>query len=269
MGNTREIQTKARTASHRQDPACELTLAEREAAVLAREQMADRREQAAQLAAERREQADAELREANEQLVIATIRARTITAVAEHTAAEMSLKAERDFLTGLPNRALLTDRLAQSIALAKRHSKKVALMFIDIDHFKEVNDSKGHAVGDLVLQSVAQRMQACIRGSDTVSRQGGDEFVVLLNEINAAGDALIAADKLIRTVAKGFLVRGHNLDVTLSIGVSIFPDDGKDAEAVLANADTAMYCAKRSGGNNCLRYIPQMNARLASSPPRT
>ena len=173
------------------------TLAEREAAVLAgeqavlsrseaadlREEALSAQEEAAKAKAALSALAGAQLREANERLVIATVRAQTMTEAAEQATAQMSYMAEHDFLTGLPNRSVLIDRLTQSIALAQRHGKKVALMYVDLDHFKHINDSLGHAVGDQVLQSAAKRLQACVRRSDTVSRQGGDEFVVLLAEV--------------------------------------------------------------------------------------
>jgi diguanylate cyclase (GGDEF)-like protein len=202
-----------------------------------------------------------QLREANEQLVIATVHAQTMTDAAEQTTVEMAYMAEHDFLTGLPNRALLADRLAQSITLARRYGKKVALMYLDIDHFKHINDSLGHAVGDRLLQSVAKRLQACVRLSDTVSRQGGDEFVVLLTEVEEARNAILSAEKLIEAMARPCLVDGHRLHATISIGISLYPDDGEDAETVIRNADTAMYQAKKSGRNKYLVFTPGMNER--------
>ena len=246
------------------------TLAVREAAVLVAEQSVLRREEVATL----REKAlplqedaafgavtEEQLREANERLVVATVNAQTMTETAEKVTAQMSYMAEHDFLTGLPNRALLNDRLAQSIALALRNGKKVALMYLDLDHFKHINDSLGHAVGDQLLQSAARRLQTCVRLSDTVSRQGGDEFVVLLPEVADVQDAALTAEKLIEAMAQPHLVGEHRLHVTLSIGISIYPDDGKDVETLVKNADIAMYHAKRSGRNNCQVFIPEMNVR--------
>jgi diguanylate cyclase (GGDEF)-like protein len=250
------------------------TLFAREAAVLAREQAADLREEAADLrdtvgdqreeamrdAAERRAHGETQLLEANEHLVVAAIHSQTMTEAAEHATLQMSFKAERDFLTGLPNRALLADRLAQSIALAQRHGKRVALMYLDLDNFKDINDSLGHSVGDQLLQSAAKRLEGCVRHSDTVSRQGGDEFVVLLSEVVAGRDAARAAEKLIKAMAEPHLIGAHRLNVTLSIGISLYPDDGMDADEVLANADAAMYHAKRNGRNGYHRFDPEMNA---------
>jgi diguanylate cyclase (GGDEF)-like protein len=251
-----------------------MALAAREAAVLVREQAADRREAAADLrdkiadqreeavwrTTRHREHAQTHLLEANENLVVAAVHSQTMTEAAEDATMQMSFKAERDFLTGLPNRALLTDRLAQSIALARRHRKKVALLFLDLDNFKEINDSLGHSVGDQLLQSAAKRLEACVRHSDTVSRHGGDEFVVLLSEVEAARDAPRAAEKLLRVIAEPHLIGEHRLTITLSIGISIYPDDGDEVEVVLANADIAMYHAKRGGGNNYKRFTQEMNA---------
>jgi diguanylate cyclase (GGDEF)-like protein len=258
-----------------------MTLAAREAAVLAREQAADLHQAAADLRDKIADQRDAAVRatrkhrehtqtrllEANENLVIAAVNSQTLSETAERAALQMSFKAERDFLTGLPNRALLTDRLAQSIALAQRHRKRVALMFLDLDYFKEINDSLGHAVGDQLLQSAAKRLQACVRHSDTVSRYGGDEFVVVLSEIEAAQDAAPAAEKLLKAMAAPHLIGEHRLDITMSIGISIYPDDGDEVEAVLTNADTAMYHAKRDGRNNYKRFTPEMNVRSDEPQP--
>ena len=210
------------------------------------------------------ESTNAQMLEANERLIAATIHAQAMTKAAELATEQMSYMAEHDVLTGLPNRSLLTDRLLQSIALAQRHDKKVALMYLDLDHFKHVNDSLGHAVGDQLLQSVAKRLQTCVRLSDTVSRQGGDEFVVLLTEIDEVQDALLTADKVIEAMARPHSISGNQLHVTISIGISIYPDDGSDIEAMLRNADTAMYQAKNTGRNHYHLYHPDMNARAVA-----
>ena len=166
------------------------------------------------------------------------------------TALKMSHQAQHDFLTSLPNRLLLTDRLTQAIALSRRHGKKVVLLFLDLDLFKRVNDSLGHVTGDKLLQSVAQRLTTCVRTSDTVCRLGGDEFVVLLSEIEHVDAAANCADKLLAAVAVPHVIGGHEVHVTMSIGISVCPDDGRDAEAMLKNADMAMYHAKKMGRNN-------------------
>ncbi len=176
-------------------------------------------------------------------------------------AAKMAHLAHHDFLTGLPNRALLTERLAQAIGQAHRHRRQVALLFLDLDYFKHINDSLGHAVGDQLLQAVAERLGACVRTTDTVARQGGDEFVILLSEIEQRDDAARIADKLLKACAHPVRVGSHELHVTLSIGISIYPDDGATADAVLQNADTAMYYAKANGRNNFQFFRTDMNTR--------
>ncbi len=165
-------------------------------------------------------------------------------------AQKMAYLAQHDFLTDLPNRVLLTERISQAIRLARRHRKQLALLFLDVDCFKQVNDSLGHAIGDKLLQSIAGRLVECVRASDTVCRQGGDEFVILLAEIEQPQDASNVAKKLLSAFAAPHLVGKHKLHVTLSIGISFYPDDGANADMVLQNADTAMYHAKGCGRNN-------------------
>jgi diguanylate cyclase (GGDEF)-like protein len=211
----------------------------------------------------------------------------TAIGVARATALEMTHAAEHDFLTGLPNRLLLNDRIGQAIALALRNGKVIALLFLDLDGFKHINDSLGHGVGDRLLQSIAKRLVDCVRSSDTVSRQGGDEFVVLLTEVEQSDDAAIAARriaqavtgphavdqhevyvraafaarKMLQAVAEPHSVDRHDLHVTASIGVSVYPDDGLDAETLIKNADTAMYQAKEHGRRRFQFFEPEMNVR--------
>ncbi|HLZ18760.1 MAG TPA: GGDEF domain-containing protein, partial [Smithellaceae bacterium] len=186
-----------------------------------REKLLHTRRKTAGAKAELGARTEALLREANEQLVVAAIHAQTMTETAQQTALQMTHMAKHDLLTGLPNRALLNDRLERSIALAKRQGKKVALMYMDVDHFKHINDSLGHMIGDQLLQSVAKRLHACVRLSDTVSRQGGDEFVVLLADVEDAHGAALIAQKLIETMTEPHLIGIHRLHVTLSIGISL------------------------------------------------
>jgi diguanylate cyclase (GGDEF)-like protein len=156
---------------------------------------------------------------------------------------------------------LLNDRIGQAIALARRHTRKVAVLFLDLDGFKHINDSLGHPVGDKLLQSVAKRLVACIRGSDSVSRQGGDEFVVLLLDLEHAEDAAVTARRMLEAVALPHSVDHHDLHVTASIGVSVYPDDGLDADTLIKNADTAMYQAKENGRRSFQFFKPAMNVR--------
>ena len=176
-------------------------------------------------------------------------------------ALQMAHSAQHDFLTGLPNRMLLNDRIGLSIALARRHKKKVAVLFLDLDGFKHINDSLGHPIGDSLLQSVSKRLVSCVRGGDTVSRQGGDEFVVLLSEVEEVEDAAVIARRMLQAVAEVHAVDAHDLHVTTSIGISVFPDDGPDAETLIKNADTAMYQAKENGRHTYQFFKPVMNAR--------
>jgi diguanylate cyclase (GGDEF)-like protein/PAS domain S-box-containing protein len=175
--------------------------------------------------------------------------------------AQMAYSAQHDVLTGLPNRMLLSDRIGQAIALSQRHGTKVAVLFLDLNGFKHVNDSLGHSVGDKLLQSVAKCLESCVRASDTVSRVGGDEFVVLLSEVQHAEDVAISARRILAAVAAVHLVETHNLHVKTSIGMSIYPDDGADAETLIKNADTAMYQAKNNGGQSYQFFEPGMNVR--------
>jgi diguanylate cyclase (GGDEF)-like protein/PAS domain S-box-containing protein len=175
--------------------------------------------------------------------------------------AQMIHSSEHDFLTGLPNRMLLNDRVNQAIRMAIRHKRKVAVLFLDLDGFKHINDSLGHPTGDKLLQSVGKRLVGCVRGSDTVSRQGGDEFVVLLSEEEDSKDASVTAKKMLRAVAEAHFIDQHDLHITCSVGVSLYPDDGLNAETLIKNADTAMYQAKENGRQTYQYFKPAMNVR--------
>jgi len=175
--------------------------------------------------------------------------------------AQMIHWAQHDVLTGLPNRLLLNDRIDQAIVSAQRHGKQVAVLFLDLDGFKYINDSLGHSIGDRLLQSIAKRLEGCVRASDTVSRQGGDEFVVLLSEEERWGDAAIVAGRMLQSVAEAHPVDRHDLHVTASIGLSVYPDDGMDAETLIKNADTAMYHAKENGRQSYQFFKRDMNVR--------
>jgi diguanylate cyclase (GGDEF)-like protein/PAS domain S-box-containing protein len=171
----------------------------------------------------------------------------------------MSHLAQHDSLTDLPNRLLLNDRLGQAIAMALRNGTKLAVLYLDIDRFKHVNDSAGHTVGDRLLQSIAKRLLGCVRSSDTVSRQGGDEFVVLLCDVASTKDAAGAAEKMLAALGRPHRIDQLELHVSGSIGITTYPEDGENAEALLKNADAAMYRAKDCGRNNYQFFKTEMN----------
>src|SRR5690606_5348113 len=156
-------------------------------------------------------------------------------------------------LTGLPNRILLMDRLEQALAISQRNQSKTAVIFMDLDHFKDINDSLGHHVGDMLLQQVAERIRASLREVDTVSRLGGDEFVMVLPELRHSDDARLIAQKLLRSLSVEFIVAGEKISITPSLGISIHPDHGDDAGMLIRIADKAMYHAKQ-GGRNTFRF---------------
>lgn len=199
------------------------------------------------------------LQQANSNLVVAAIEARYLAEQIETAAAQLDHLAHHDVLTDLPNRMLLQDRIGQAIELAHRQGTQLAVMFMDLDRFKHINDSLGHAVGDQLLQSVAQRLVACVRHSDTVSRQGGDEFVLLLHSVEHAKDAANSAQKILAALALAHRIERHELYVSVSIGISIYPVDGLDAATLIKSADTAMYHAKAAGRNTYKFFEQVMN----------
>ncbi|WP_394787623.1 PAS domain S-box protein [Rhodoferax sp.] len=171
---------------------------------------------------------------------------------------QMQHQAHYDALTGLPNRTLFSDRLQQALATAKRCEAHLALLFLDLDKFKPVNDTLGHAVGDLLLAEVGKRLLACVRESDTVSRLGGDEFVVLLPTIEAEQDAMLVAEKIRDALSQPFEVADHRIGISASIGVAVYPQHGDDERTLTKNADAAMYIAKDAGHNNARMYQPDL-----------
>jgi diguanylate cyclase (GGDEF)-like protein/PAS domain S-box-containing protein len=183
--------------------------------------------------------------------------------VTERRRAEEKIEfhAYHDALTGLPNRRLLRDRLTQAETLARRHHRPLALIYMDIDHFKLINDTLGHTIGDRLLLGIADRLRGCVRQGDTVARVGGDEFTILFPDIALADDAARMADKVLQSFAAPFQIDTHELYVTASIGFALFPQDGDDADTLLRNADSAMYRAKELGRNNYQPCTPGMNAR--------
>lgn len=172
---------------------------------------------------------------------------------------ELQRLALHDPLTKLPNRVLLEDRLNQALVHSQRHNTVFAILFVDLDRFKTVNDSLGHFIGDALLRAVAARLQNLVRAEDTVSRLGGDEFVVLLQEIASVADAVATADKILEGLGLVFRVHAHELFITPSIGISVFPAHGQNAQTLLTSADAAMYSAKKLGRNNAQIFAPEMN----------
>jgi diguanylate cyclase (GGDEF)-like protein/PAS domain S-box-containing protein len=183
--------------------------------------------------------------------------------ITERKASEQRLEhlAQYDALTDLPNRILLADRLGQVIKAAGRTGSKAAVVFVDLDRFKEVNDSLGHDNGDVLLQTVAKRLTNTVRAEDTVARLGGDEFVVVLANLSDADDVATVTQKLMGSLAHPVLLAGHDITVTASLGVAVFPDDAADCQELLRNADAAMYAAKAAGRNACRFYTGDMNLR--------
>ena len=192
--------------------------------------------------------------------IIATIT--TCEDITERKKHEETIKtlAFYDTLTGLPNRSLFNDRLRQELAKARRHKQVMAVMFIDLDRFKVINDSLGHTTGDFLLQAVAQRIQNITREGDTVSRLGGDEFILLFPDVVSTNDARVIGDKILQKTSEVFVVDGKDLYITTSIGISMFPDNGDNIELLVKNADTAMYYAKEKGRNNYQFYTPNIDA---------
>ncbi|MEO8316028.1 MAG: EAL domain-containing protein, partial [Pseudomonadota bacterium] len=175
----------------------------------------------------------------------------------------MSYLAQHDSLTDLPNRIMFSDRLNQAITLADREHNKLAVLYMDLDRFKHANDTLGHSIGDDLLKQVAQRLRNCVRGSDTVSRQGGDEFVVLLSQLTEVQDAELIATKILIALRAPYQIDVHELHLTVSIGIAIYPDDGRSADALLKHSDFAMYQAKDGGRDNCQFYNADLNVMAA------
>ena len=183
----------------------------------------------------------------------------------KESADRIQFLASHDSLTALPNRLLMNDLIRQAVAASRRKETMLALLFLDLDRFKTINDSLGHSVGDGLLQRVAERLTDCVREGDTVARLGGDEFLVMLPELTRSPDAAVVADKIITAMRAQVVVDGHELTITASIGISIYPHDGADVATLIKNADAAMYHAKERGRNNYQFFTPDMNARAFES----
>jgi diguanylate cyclase (GGDEF)-like protein len=219
-------------------------------------------------ATERRlgKQRAAKLLAVNEQLVVAALRAQTKAEAATEALDNLSRSAELDALTDLPNRASLLDRFNYAIAIARRTGTQLALLFVDLNNFKQINDTLGHAVGDQVLRLAARRLASAVRGSDTVSRHGGDEFLILLTDVSHATDIAQIAVKLIAALGPPTRVGEHVLRLTASIGISLFPADGEDAHTLIERADAAMYRAKRSGLGGFAFHGPHSSGTAPGEP---
>ena len=163
---------------------------------------------------------------------------------------KLTRHAHYDNLTDLPNRRLFQSHLKQALELARRNQRSLAVLFVDLDHFKTINDAWGHTAGDRLLQSVAKWLKSCLRSSDIVARLGGDEFIVLLPEIGQPQDATTVAKKLLGALRRPFQIEGREISTSASIGISLYPNDGDEAEILMKNADKAMYCVKQEGRND-------------------
>jgi diguanylate cyclase (GGDEF)-like protein/PAS domain S-box-containing protein len=206
------------------------------------------------------EDSAAPIRDHNGDVTGAVLVFRDVSTARAH-AQRMSHLAQHDSLTNLPNRVLLKDRLTQALSLADRQRHKVSVLFVDVDRFKPINDELGHEVGDRLLQLVAERLMSSVRASDTVSRVGGDEFVVVLPQLEHAQAAAISAEKILRAVRGPYGIGSHELQVTASVGIATYPDDGADATTLIRHADRAMYAVKEMGRNNYGFVTPASDGR--------
>jgi diguanylate cyclase len=204
------------------------------------------------------------MQEVNKRLVIATINAQVLAEQLQQAKEQMVHLAHHDYLTSLPNRIQLEENLTQAIKLAQRHDTKLALLFMDLDRFKVINDSLGHAIGDQLLQAVAQRLLTSIRGSDTVSRQGGDEFIILLSEVDHLNELIARIEKIHRLVTEPYTIGEHVLHIGASMGISIFPDDSASNDGLIQHADAAMYAVKEGGRNHYAFFEKSMNERAVA-----
>lgn len=195
----------------------------------------------------------------NQQLSVAVELAEAKANTATATLKEMTQDAQRDPLTKTPNRALMLDRIESAIFLARRYHKRVGLVFIDFDHFKSINDSLGHHIGDAVLQLITRRLEMVIRNSDTVSRHSGDEFLVLLAEVGTFADATAIAEKMLSVLRQPAKIEHHELRLSASMGIAIYPDNATDPAGLIKFADEVMYRAKMRGGN-CFELMPAQKA---------
>jgi diguanylate cyclase len=188
-----------------------------------------------------------QLLEENRRLALAVKSAEARAAAAIRNLVERARHGERDALTGTPNRTLMLDRIGRAITFAKRRRTRLSVLFADLDGFKQINDTYGHGVGDEALCLASRRLQSVVRDSDTVSRHGGDEFLILLGTLSEPADAAVISSKLLASLSQPVKVQAHSFRLSASIGIAIYPEDGKDAAALIGAADVAMFRAKRRG----------------------
>lgn len=224
------------------------------------------RQDLARLHEEEHECQTLDLQAANEKLLIAALDANTVAEKAKESLAGMVVSSQRDTLTNTPNRAITLERLENAIGMAKRHNMLLAVLFVDLDHLKSINDSLGHAAGDEALQLTARRLESVVRRTDTVSRHGGDEFVVLLSELSKPGDAADIAMQMLEALAMPTQIAGHTLSLTASIGIAIFPLDACTGPELIEVADSAMYVVKRLGGSHFGFHEPTLISSSAPTP---
>lgn len=204
--------------------------------------------------------------EANEKLVLAALHAENVAETAIGDLEELARTSQHDVLTDTPNRALMRDRMESAIAMAHRHCTSFALIFLDLDRFKEINDTMGHNIGDEVVKMVARRLESVVRNSDTVSRHGGDEFLVLLAEIKHDSDAAVIAAKMLASLAAPSRIGKELLTVSASLGIALYPKDGEDAETLISRADAAMYQVKKRGGGSFEFYREDPSSEADPAP---
>ncbi len=203
--------------------------------------------------------AQSTMADANEQLALVALHAESVAETAVSELGELARSGQRDPLTNLPNRMLMLDRLENAIATARRHETRIAVLFIDLDNFKRINDTLGHEIGDEALKLAARRLQSAVRDSDTVSRHGGEEFLVLLPDISQAADAASIAQKLLAALAAPARAGVHRLHLSASVGITIYPEDAEDAQTLISRADAAMYRSKRRGPGGFEFYAQKLS----------
>nr|WP_297459931.1 GGDEF domain-containing protein [uncultured Halomonas sp.] len=201
--------------------------------------------------------------------MLATLKAQALARTASSKLDEVIRSSQHDALTNTPNRTMMRDRLESAITQARRHGTHIAVLFLDLDRFKQINDTLGHTIGDRVMQLVARRLASAVRDSDTVSRYGGDEFLILLNDISQASDAALIAAKMLADLAAPSRVGAHAFHLSASLGIAIHPEDGTDTATLIDRADSAMYRAKKRGGGRFEFYshLTAIEPVAFESPP--